>query len=49
MNILEAYIKYNGQLIIFISGLTGCGKTKLAKKLAFDYKCKILNLLLLGS
>lgn len=34
MNIIEAYIKFNKTLIIFISGLSGCNKTALAKELA---------------
>ena len=33
MNVVEAYIKFKGQLIIFISGLTpGSGKTKVFLK-----------------
>lgn len=33
MNIIEAYIKFNGQLLIFLSGLSGCGKTSVAKSI----------------
>ncbi len=38
MNIVEAYMLYNKQLIIFISGLSGCGKTKIAKKISDNFK-----------
>lgn len=43
MNIIEAYIKFNGQLIILISGLSGSGKSKLAKMFAKDFKLKLIN------
>lgn len=43
MNIVEAYIKFRGQLLIFISGLPGCGKLKLAKNIARDFKLKIID------
>lgn len=43
MNIVEAYIKFKGQLLIFISGLSGCGKTELAKNIAEDFKLKIID------
>lgn len=43
MNIVEAYIKFNGQLLIFISGLPGCGKLKLAKNISKDFKLKIID------
>ena len=43
MNIVEAYIKFNGQLIIIISGLSGSGKSKLAKYICNDFKLKIIN------
>lgn len=33
MNIIEAYIKFNGQFLILLSGLSGCGKTSIAKSL----------------
>ena len=33
MNILEAYIKFNEQLIILISGFQGSGKGKLADQI----------------
>ena len=43
MNIVEAYIKFKNQLIIFISGLPACGKLKLAKKVKRDFNLKLLN------
>ncbi|QKF94229.1 putative uridine kinase [Fadolivirus algeromassiliense] len=43
MNIVEAYIKFNKQLLIFISGLPGCGKLKLAKNVSRDFKIKIID------
>lgn len=43
MNIVEAYIKFKGQLIIFISGLPACGKLKLARKVKRDFKLKLIN------
>lgn len=43
MNIVEAYIEFNGQLVIFISGINGCRKTPLAKNIARDFKIKMLN------
>ena len=43
MNIVEAYIKYKGQLVIFISGISGCGKTFLAKKLSKNFKIQFLE------
>lgn len=43
MNIIEAYIKFRGQLVIFISGLSGCGKTSLAKKLSEDFKLNFID------
>lgn len=44
MNVVEAYIKYNSQLIILISGFSGSGKTLLAKNIQRDFKIKFLNL-----
>ena len=38
MNLVEAYTKYNKQLIILISGLSGCGKSKLAENISRDLK-----------
>lgn len=43
MNIVEAYIKFKGQLLIFISGLPGCGKLSLAKNICRDFKIKIID------
>ena len=43
MNIIEAYIKFKGQLLIFISGLPGCGKLELAKNISEDFKLKIID------
>lgn len=43
MNIVEAYIKFKGQLLIFISGLSGCGKLSLAKNIARDFKLKLID------
>ncbi len=44
MNIVEAYIKMKGQLIIIISGLSGTGKTKLAKNISELFKMDLINL-----
>ena len=44
MNVVEAYIKFNSQLIILISGFSGCGKTLLAKNIERDFKINFLNL-----
>jgi len=43
MNIVEAYIKSNGQLVILISGISGCGKTALAKNISEDFKIKYID------
>ena len=43
MNIVEAYIKFNGQLVVLISGLPGCGKTGLGKSVARDFKIKLID------
>ena len=43
MNIIEAYIKYKGQLIILISGLPACGKLNLAKTIHKDFNLKLIN------
>ncbi len=43
MNIIEAYIKFKGQLLIFISGLSGCGKSTIGKKIAKDFKLKLID------
>jgi len=43
MNVVDAYIKFKGQLIILISGLYGTNKTKLAQQLEHDFKIRRLN------
>jgi len=43
MNIIEAFIKFNGQLIILISGLSGCNKTQVAKELSQDFKLDFID------
>lgn len=43
MNIVEAYIKFNGSLIILISGLSGSGKTKIAKNIERDFKIYMID------
>lgn len=43
MNIIEAYIKFNSQLIIVISGIHGCGKSSVAKRIAKDLNLKWLD------
>jgi adenylate kinase family enzyme len=44
MNIVDAYIKFNSQLIILISGFSGSGKTVLARNIQRDFKLDFLNL-----
>lgn len=44
MNIVEAYIKKRKQLIILISGFSGCGKTVIAKNISKDFNISFLNL-----
>lgn len=39
-NIVEAYVDFNKQLIILISGLSGSGKTELGKNISRDFKIK---------
>lgn len=43
MNIIEAYIKYNGRLVIFVSGISGCGKTSLAKKISKKFDIPLIE------
>jgi cytidylate kinase len=44
MNVVEAYIKFKGQLIIYISGLTpGSGKTKVSKSISKIFKIKYFD------
>jgi len=44
MNVVEAYIKVNKQLIILISGFSGSGKTLLARNIQRDFKLEFVNL-----
>lgn len=44
MNVVEAYIKFNKQMIILISGLPGSYKSEVAKNLAKDFKLSYHNL-----
>lgn len=44
MNIVEAYIKFNSQLIILISGFSGSGKTMLGRNIQRDFKLEFINL-----
>jgi hypothetical protein len=44
MNIVEAYIKFNSQLIILISGFSGSGKTLLGRNIQRDFKLNFVNL-----
>lgn len=44
MNIVEAFIKFNGSLIIIISGLSGSKKTSIAKFIERDFKLKLINI-----
>lgn len=44
MNIIEAYIKFKHKLIIIISGMSGSGKTKLAKNISKLFKLNLINL-----
>lgn len=43
-NIVEAYIDFHKQLIILVSGLSGCGKTELGKNISRDFKIKHIDL-----
>lgn len=43
MNVVEAYITFKNQLIIIISGLTGCGKTSVAKRIAKNFKINYID------
>ena len=43
MNIIEAYIKYKGQLLIFISGLSGCGKLTLGNTISETLNLKLID------
>ncbi len=41
--IIEAYIEFNKELIIIVSGLSGTGKYKVAKSLARDLNIKLID------
>ena len=43
MNILEAYIKFFNGIVIYISGLSGCGKTELVNNISLDFKLKVID------
>lgn len=43
MNIVDAYKSFNGQLVIFITGLSGCGKTALGKYISNDFNIKLIE------
>ena len=43
MNIVEAFVKIKGHLIILISGLSGSGKTKLGKNISGLFNMKLIN------
>jgi len=43
MNIIEAYIKFKKQFLIFITGISGCGKTALARNISRDFKLKMID------
>jgi uridine kinase len=44
MNIVEAFAKFNKQLIIIISGLSGSGKSKIGSYIERDFKIKHINI-----
>jgi uridine kinase len=44
MNIVEAYLKYNKQLIVVVSGLSGSNKTSIAKFIERDFKIHMINI-----
>ena len=44
MNIVEAYIKFNNELIILLSGLSGSGKSNIASMIENDFKIKKINI-----
>lgn len=44
MNIIDAYIKFNGELIIILSGLSGSHKTSIAKSIEKDFKLHLINI-----
>lgn len=44
MNIVEAFLKFNGKLIIILSGLSGSGKKAIAKFIERDFKLVLINI-----
>jgi uridine kinase len=44
MNIVEAYIKFNKELIILLSGLSGSGKSSVASMVSDDFKIKKIDI-----
>lgn len=44
MNIIEAYIKFNKQLVIIISGMNGSGKNTAAKNISKLFKLELIDL-----
>ena len=44
MNIVEAYLKFNKQLVILVSGLSGSNKSQLANFIGRDFKLKSINI-----
>lgn len=43
MNIVEKYIDVNKQLILYISGMSGCGKTQIGKFMSRDFKIDLID------
>jgi hypothetical protein len=44
MTIVEAYIKFNKQFILLVSGLSGSGKGRLSREIERDFNIKRINL-----
>jgi cytidylate kinase len=44
INIIQKYIQNHSQLIILISGFSGCGKTLFGKSISKDFNIKFINL-----
>src|ERR1700744_4276816 len=43
MNVIEAYIKFKGQLVILVSGLSGSGISVLAKNISRDFEIPLIH------
>lgn len=43
LNIVQAYTKFNSQFIVFVSGISGCGKTSLAKNISDKFDINLLE------